>query len=419
MILVAICLLSLLIAIPGFVNKAGYSFVKGLIPFYNIYLFLSLLEFSPLIITIIALGLILLPDIAFFATILFMFLPFMVSDAFGKGKITGILTLFLPFIMYPFLGYIGGTYAYDVREGKVSYIKEHKILSIFIIVLSVFVYDNYTRIIEGNYLIDKSNEQYVNDIYMSDGRIYNNYLSEDEKKIYKLMLNGAMEMKSLIEIDYDEFSCKSFSECSGAISNAHDAILIDHPELITYATCRWSGDSEKIKLKLEFAKGNIFAVKLGEMQITRKIDKIKRETKDMNDLDKIIYVYDWIGQNNVYDKTFTWTSKNQSLYNVFVHGNAVCAGFAKASQVIFQNIGINSYIIFGESTGPHMWNVVEYNGKNYYYDSTVATSAQDQDKYWYYNGLIQEEMNDYIAEHSDWYPVISEENGLLQKKEDQ
>ena len=126
MILVGICLISLLIAIPGFINKAGYSFVKGLIPGYNIYLFLSLLEFSPLFLIIISIGLIVLPDRAYFATLLFMILSFMVSDAFGKGKFTGFLTLFLPFIMYPFLGYIGGTYAYDVREGKVSFIKEHK-----------------------------------------------------------------------------------------------------------------------------------------------------------------------------------------------------------------------------------------------------------------------------------------------------
>lgn len=419
MILVGICLISLLIAIPGFINKAGYSFVKGLIPGYNIYLFLSLLEFSPLFLIIISIGLIVLPDRAYFATLLFMILPFMVSDAFGKGKFTGFLILFLPFIMYPFLGYIGGTYAYDVREGKVSFIKEHKVLSFVVLILAVFVYSNFTRIIEGNYLVDKDSEQYVNEIYMSDGRIYDNYLNNDEKKIYMMMLNSAKEGKSLIEIKYNDLECSDWSSCNGAVANAHDGILVDHPELITYATGSYKDVGDGIDLRLQFAKSNIFAVRLGEMQITRIIDKIKRDTKDMNDLDKIVYVYDWIGQNNVYDKTFTWTSKNQSLYNVFIHGNAVCAGFAKASQVIFQNIGINSYIIRGQTSGPHMWNVVEYNGKNYYYDSTVATSAQDQEKSWYYDGLIQEEMSDYIPEHRDWYPEISQENGLLQKKDNQ
>lgn len=419
MILVVICFISLLIAIPGFINKAGYSFIRGLIPFYNVYLFLSLLEISPLFLILISIGLIVLPDRAFFVTLLFMILPFIVSDAFGKGKVTGILTLFLPFIMYPFLAYIGGTYAYDVREGKVSFIKEHKLLSLIVVALSVFVYSNFTRVIEGNYLIDKDSEHYINEIYMSDGRIYNNYLTNDEKKIYMMMLKSANEGKSLVEIKYSDLECTDWDSCSGAVGMAHDGILIDHPELITYATCSYRDVGDGMDLKLQFAKSNFFTLRLGEMKIARMIDKIKRDTKDMNDLDKIVYVYDWIGQNNVYDKTFTWTSKNQSLYNVFIHGNAVCAGFAKASQVIFQNIGIKSYIIRGQTSGPHMWNVVEYNGKNYFYDSTVATSAQDQNKDWYYYGLIQEEMNDYVPEHIEWYPEISQENGLLQKKDNQ
>ena len=39
MLLVVICLISLLISIPGLISKAGYSFFKGLIPGYNLYLF--------------------------------------------------------------------------------------------------------------------------------------------------------------------------------------------------------------------------------------------------------------------------------------------------------------------------------------------------------------------------------------------
>lgn len=412
MILVVICLVSLLIAIPGFINKAGYSFLEGLIPIYNLYLFFTILELSPLVLILLALGLIFLPDRAFIITLICIILPFIVCDAYGKGKVTAVLTLILPFIMYPLIAYFTGTYEYDVREEKVAFIKKNKILCIVLVIFSLYVYTNFTRLIDGNQLIIKDSEQYVNDIYMSDARIYNNYLSEDEQEIYMIMLNAAREGTSKVEIHYDEVLCENYDDCSSAISRAHDALLVDHPELITYATCSWSGNSERITLRLVFAQSNLIAIKLGEMQITRTIDNIKRDTKDMDDLEKIKYVYDWIGQNNEYDDTFTYASKNQSLYNVFIHGNAVCAGFAKASQVIFQNIGINSYIIRGESTGPHMWNVVEYDGKYYYYDSTVATSIKDQKKSRYYIGLVQEEMNYYVPSNSDWYPEISKENGL-------
>ena len=86
--------------------------------------------------------------------------------------------------------------------------------------------------------------------------------------------------------------------------------------------------------------------------------------------EKIKYVYNWMGNNTSYDKTFTWSSKNQSVYSVFMSKEAVCAGFAKASQIIFQNIGIESYGVAGQTGGPHMWNIIEYDGKYYFFDST-------------------------------------------------
>ena len=90
-------------------------------------------------------------------------------------------------------------------------------------------------------------------------------------------------------------------------------------------------------------------------------------------------------------------------------GNAVCAGFAKASQVIFQNIGIESYTIIGNTSSRHMWNIVKVNGKYYYYDSTVAACRKKTSK-GYYDGLKQEEFSDYTVERPDWYKGFKIEN---------
>ena len=111
--LVAICLISLLVAMPGFIKKAGYKFIDGLIPGYNIYLFFTILEFPPILLIILALGLIFLPDRMFVATLFCALFPFLINDAYGKGKFSSLLTLFLPFIMYPYLGYFNGIYCYN------------------------------------------------------------------------------------------------------------------------------------------------------------------------------------------------------------------------------------------------------------------------------------------------------------------
>ena len=295
------------------------------------------------------------------------------------------------------------------------YFKRHKIISLILIVLSVYLYINYTRIIEENPNIDKNSPAYINDIYMSDERIYNNYLSETEKIAYDELKDMFKKRQLKRKLDINKYSGKSSKDISTDIMNAGRALLIDHPEMLQLASYGYRYDDTMIQAKIDFAINNPIMGSLNTLRIRRIIDNIKRKTKDMSDREKIKYVYEWIGDNNTYDELFTYTSKNQSIYNVFIKGNAVCAGFAKASQVIFQNIGIESMTISGESGGPHMWNVIKLDNKYYYYDSTYAASIRDKNHPQYYGGLKQEEMNYYKADHSDWYPKIEEKSGLLEE----
>ncbi|MBQ8535364.1 MAG: hypothetical protein IJ463_06740 [Bacilli bacterium] len=295
------------------------------------------------------------------------------------------------------------------------YFKRHKFISLILIALSVYLYINYTRIIEENPNIDKNSPAYINDIYMSDERIYNNYLSETEKIAYDELKDMFKKRQLKRELDINKYSGKSSKDISTDIMNAGRALLIDHPEMLQLSSYGYRYDDTMIQAKIEFAINNPIMESLNTLRIRRIIDNIKRATKDMSDREKIKYVYEWIGDNNTYDELFTYTSKNQSIYNVFIKGNAVCAGFAKASQVIFQNIGIESMTITGESTGPHMWNIIKLDGKYYYYDSTYAASIKEKDNKNYYGGLKQEEMNSYIPDKPHWYPIIEKENGLLEE----
>ena len=288
-----------------------------------------------------------------------------------------------------------------------NFIRKHIILSIILIIFSFFVYDNFTRIVSGNKLVDKKSEYYVNNLYMSDQRIYNEYLNEREKKMYDLLLKATIEGESEVIIKLMEFGCKDANDCNSLVWMANDAIVVDHPEILNYGWYDVDYSDGIFKVIVKSAMTFPFLEPIFEARIERIIDDIKKETKNMSDKEKIRYVYNWMGNNTTYDKVFTEFSKNQSIYSVFMLNEAVCAGFAKASQVIFQNIGINSFGITGNTSGPHMWNVVEYDGKYYFFDSTVATSLKSSSEY-YENGLKQEEMTDYIMDHPEWYPKIEE-----------
>ena len=299
------------------------------------------------------------------------------------------------------------------------FIKKHIFLTIILFILSIYLYLNYTRIVEPNPLVDKSSIQYVNDIYASNGRIYSDYLSESEKKIYMKILTNTKKYEETFNLYKNDYDCKDVDELSTKLHTVFDALLIDHPELMNQAGISWrydNSDSDYVKVKLEFAFSNRFKEYIGQLRIQKIISDIKLATYNMSDAEKIKYVYEWIGDNAKYDYTFMTFSKNQSIYNVFMKGNAVCAGFAKASQVIFQNIGINSYTITGETSSRHMWNIVELDGKYYYYDSTVAACTKKSSRN-YYNGIKQEEFTNYTQEHPDWYKGINieKESGILKK----
>lgn len=418
MILLIISLFSLLIAIPGFVYKAGYSWKKSLIPFYNIGLFIQIIEFPIWLLVIIGLGMIFLPFRSFFATLLFVMLPFIVNDCYSNGKLFGFLTLIFPFIMYPYVAYINGMYRLCYEDGRNNYFLKNKLLTILLVFISLFVYVNFTTIVEGNYLVDKNNIQYVNDLFMSDGRIYNNYLDDGEKKIYMRILESTKNFDQAFKITKAEFSrygVDNSRDLSTKISVACDAILLDHPEIIQYAGFSWKLSNDFVEFRLRYARNNRVQVKLSEIKINVDINKIKRETKEMTDIEKVRYVYDWIGENAKYNYDFKYSLRNQSIYNVFIKHKAVCAGFAKACMVIFQNIGIEAYGVTGYTSDLHMWNIVKIDGKYYNFDSTIA-ACRKMGEVGFYDGLKAENFDTYIVEHGEWSLEVSKDNAIYPEK---
>ena len=94
------------LSLCGFLAKAGHPFWKGLIPIYNLSLFLSQLNIEPITLIILGLLLIFLPDGMLFVTLMYVFFPFIVSYGYGKGFFVGILALIFPFVMYPLLAFV-------------------------------------------------------------------------------------------------------------------------------------------------------------------------------------------------------------------------------------------------------------------------------------------------------------------------
>lgn len=98
------------ISLCGFLAKAGYPFWSGLIPIYNFALLFVILDLKPILLMILGLLLIFLPDGMIVITLMYVFMPFLISYRYGRGFWMGIFTLLLPFIGYPLLAFKLGNY---------------------------------------------------------------------------------------------------------------------------------------------------------------------------------------------------------------------------------------------------------------------------------------------------------------------
>ena len=276
-----------------------------------------------------------------------------------------------------------------------------RIIVYFILVILFTLYNFYFRPIKGNPLITseyKKSDAYVNDLYKSDEYFKEKVLGSDAYHIYEEIIDASLNNKTKVKI-------KCSKNCQTDFINSYYAVYLDHPELISFVGI---GAYSLSNGYVEYENyGNLSKLKtfFGTRRIDRELDIIRSETKNMTDKEKIKYVYDYVASHN-YDRIFKFTKSNQSAYSFFTGGKSVCAGFAKASQLIFQYIGINSYLVMSQT---HMWNYVEYEGKYYVYDATMGASLSDKSNPHFYDGLGQTTIKSTKGMYSSYYPEIEKE----------
>ena len=89
-------------------------------------------------------------------------------------------------------------------------------------------------------------------------------------------------------------------------------------------------------------------------------------TSDMNDVDKALYVHDYLVLNCKYG-----TMSQHTSYDCIVNKKAVCQGYSLAYEYIMRDyLGIDCTVVFSRSQN-HMWNYLKIGGKWYHVDLTL------------------------------------------------
>lgn len=272
--------------------------------------------------------------------------------------------------------------------------KFFKILLIVTIIFSIvyFIYFKNSNI-EKYLYNDYVSKHKINELYNSKEINYRLLLDDNEKKLYDYYIEKIINFENKINIDMSSFNYSTEYMLFDKFSKINQALIMDHPEIIYFGYPSMSTkDKKTLNVNVSYALDKTqYKEALDDIQ--SQINKIKEDTKELNEYEKVKYVYEYLGYKNYYGNRKE--SISQSAYSAFSDKySPVCAGYSRASQIIFNNIGITSFLISGKlksnwfSGDSHEWNIVRIEDKYYNYDVTQSSIAKNTTGNISYYGLL-------------------------------
>lgn len=209
---------------------------------------------------------------------------------------------------------------------------------------------------------------------LEKGYFYNQLGSDDKGKyeaIYQMLA-------SRTDVDYP-------GNDPNEMGKMFNFVMGDHPEIF-YAnflssTSNSGVTSSHISGKYHYSESQI-------ADLSAKLDKAVQECisgvpAGADDFEKAKYVYDYLINHVKYNhKTLkklnsgsapSYEKRGQTAVNALVEGDAVCAGYARAYQLVMQELGYTCAYIVGDlkkEEGSHAWCLLQLGGDYYYVDPT-------------------------------------------------
>ena len=294
--------------------------------------------------------------------------------------------------------------------------KHFFLLCIFVFVLLFAGYQAYANwhnqsfdLVPVSELVrDPNSIHNINDLYISDGRNYEYLLNKKEKKIYEMLLNSVDHFEEGFSYLYSDYGYQSKYQATQSLKKINHAFIMDHPELFQYGTISYQVNetTKEVNVWIRYASSKE-AYEEDKNLIETELERVKEATKSFSEYEKAKYIYEYLLKNNHYGNKDD--IRSQSAISAFSESSfPVCAGFARASQLLFQRVGLTSTIVPGSIGNTlHEWNIVSIGGDFYHFDAT-AGSGETIKNFMpdgvLYNGFLFDHDEDYNIEESKMIP---------------
>lgn len=203
-----------------------------------------------------------------------------------------------------------------------------------------------------------------------------NSLSQDWQLWYRDIEQALGNMEETVRLSDEGLAAGLDESC---IDTIFQCVLNDHPEIFYvdgYTYTKYMRNGEVVAISFSGA------YQLSKEEALQKKKEIQQAVKEVlrgispnaSAYEKVKYVFETIIRNTDYDLN---APDNQNVYSVFVGKSSVCQGYAKATQYLLNQLGIECTLVQGtvENGEGHAWNLVRVDGSYYYIDTTWGDAS--------------------------------------------
>ncbi len=263
------------------------------------------------------------------------------------------------------------------------------IVVVLCLAISCFVFSDFVVNFEQNTIANaiekdkftaKEYEEFQNKLDDKSFYYYHS-LPEELKDSYITLYYSALDFEESCKVQITEKD----------LLTVIDAILYDNSEIFWLTgNCTYYVNEGYIDVVQEYRYTEDEAEQISK-KLEDKIDDIISEMpKYETDFEKELYLHDYVCDNTVYDET-TMETTGHTAHSSLLDGKTVCEGYARAVQLLLDEVGIENYLIIGDasddnSSDLHMWNIVKIDEHYYHLDPTWNDGAfTDAQGYFYFN----------------------------------
>jgi len=168
------------------------------------------------------------------------------------------------------------------------------------------------------------------------------------------------------------------------LADVYMMVRLDHPEIFYSVNFKYrfypdSANAEMIPEYL-FEKKK---VQEHQKAMKARVEKLARPVAKLSEVEKLLYIHDFICQNIHYDKLKKPYS--HEIIGPLGQGVGVCEGIAKSVKILCDALGIWCMIALSENNPEkgikyrHAWNIVKINGKYYHFDATFDNTLGSEE----------------------------------------